>query len=147
MIESRRRAYLDAMGLDVWTIKPPPLALDRLILQPGDGKTLLFCRKPEDTAQRFAADVLRALSHDAVWAWPDPEGQNANLTLDQAIGQQLFTRVILFGDELVRRVFTGEPPDVMGSARVLVTLPVEELAVRGHAKQTFWHQLSETGSH
>ena len=46
MIESQRRAYLDAMGLDVWSIKPPQPEFDRLIFQPGEGSTLLICDAP-----------------------------------------------------------------------------------------------------
>ena len=52
MIESRRQAYLEAMGLDVWVMKPAPSLLDRLVLRPGEGGTLLLCSQPEDTAGR-----------------------------------------------------------------------------------------------
>jgi hypothetical protein len=144
MIESRRRAYLDAMGLNIWTLKPPPPQPDRLELQAGNGETLLLCQEPDETATRIAGDIERVLAHGVVWAWPDPEGKAEHDTLEQAIGLHLFTRVIVFGDALARRVFQGDTPQVMGSARVLVTPGLDELAVRGSAKQRFWQQLSVT---
>lgn len=142
MIESRRRAYLRAMGLEVWTIKPPPAPLDRLVLQPGNGRTLLVCQEPEETAQRIAGDVARALDQDVVWAWPDPEGRAENASLEEAVGQHLFTRVVVFGAALANRVCRGQVPQVVGSAGILVTLAIGELAVQGSAKQAFWQQLS-----
>ena len=142
MMESRRRAYLQALGLDVWTIRPPPPSYDRLVLQPGSGQTLLLCREPEETAQRIAGDIARALDQDVVWAWPDPEGRAENTSLEEAVGQRLFTRVVVFGSELAARVCKGEVPQVVGSASVLVTRAVGELAVQGSAKRAFWKQLS-----
>lgn len=143
MMEARRRAYLQAMGLDVWTIKPPPPSLDRLVLQPGNGRTLLICQAPEETAHRLAGDIARAMDQDVVWAWPDPGGREESASLKEAIGQHLFTRVVVFGPALANRVCTGEAPEVIGSASILVTGAVGELAVSGSAKQAFWEQLSQ----
>ncbi len=142
MMESRRRAYLNALGLDVWTVKPPPPSLDRLVLQPGTGQTLLLCREPEETARRIAGDIARALGQDVVWAWPDPEGRAENASLEEAIRQHLFTRVVVFGSSLADRICKGEAPRVVGSAGILVTRDMDELAVRGNAKQSLWEQLS-----
>lgn len=141
MMESRRRAYLQAIGLDVWTIRPPPPSLDRLVLQPGNGRTLLVCQEPEETAQRLAADIARALDQDVVWAWPDPDGRAENASLEEVIDQYLFTRVVVFGSALANRMCKGEVPHVIGSASILVTRDAGELAVRGSAKQAFWEQL------
>ena len=142
MIESRRQAYLEAMGLEVWAIRPPPPQFDRLALQPGKGQTLLLCQEPEETAQRIAGDIARALDQDVVWAWPDPEGEAEDASLQDAISQHLFTRVIVFGATLATRVCKGEVPRVIGSASILVTGSVNDLAVRGSAKQAFWEELS-----
>jgi len=142
VIESQRRAYLDAMGLDVWSIKPPEPEFDRLHFQPGEGDTLLICDAPEATATRIAGDISRALAGEVVWAWPDPEGSPQSSTLDQAVGRYLFTRVVLFGSGLVRKVFRGDAPLVTGSASIMVIDGLDELAVRGTAKQVFWQQLS-----
>lgn len=144
MIESRRRAYLNAMGLDVWALKPPPPQPDRLVFQPGDGDTLLLCQEPDETAGRIAGDIARALGHAVVWAWPEPAGAAESASLEQAIGQHLFTRVIVFGQALAGSVFKGDAPPVMGSARILVTQSLDQLAVRGSAKQALWEQLAAT---
>lgn len=144
MMETRRRAYLEAMGLDVWEMKPAAPLADRLVLQPGEGDTLLLCREPEESAQRIAGDISRTLGQEVVWAWPDPEGKEENATLDQAIGQFLFTRVVIFGESLARHVCQGKTPQVIGSARVLVTREVDELAVSGNAKQSFWQLLCQS---
>ena len=144
MIESRRRAYLEAMGLDVWTMKPASPSFDRLVIQPGKGGTLLLCEQPEETVSRLGGDLARALGQDVVWAWPDPEGSPENTSLEQAIGHHLFTRVIIFGGSLAVRVCRGNAPEALGSARILVTGAVGELEVRGNAKQALWEQLSVT---
>ena len=141
MIESQRRAYLDAMGLDMWSIKPPKPEFDRLIFQPGEGSTLLICDVPEATATRIAGDIVRALAGKVVWAWPDPEGSPQSPTLEQAVGQYLFTRVVLFGDGLARQVFRGDAPLVTDSASITVSIGLGDLAVRGNAKQILWKQL------
>ena len=141
MIESRRRAYLDAIGLDVWSIKPPEPEFDHLLFQPGEGSTLLICDAPEATATRIAGDIARVLAGDAVWAWPDPSASPESPSLEQAVGQYLFTRVVLFGPGLGRQMFRGEVPLVVGSAGITVTESLDELAVRGNAKRIFWQQL------
>ena len=141
MIESQRRAYLDAMGLDVWSIKPPEPEFDRLIFQPGEGSTLPICDAPETTATRIAGDIARALAGKVVWAWPDPEGSPQSPTLEQAVGQYLFTRVVLFGDGLARQLFRGDAPLVTDSASITVSIGLGDLAVRGNAKQILWKQL------
>jgi len=142
MIESRRLAYLDAMQIDVWAIKPPPPKFDRLLVQPGEGDTLLICDAAEATATRFAGDIARALAGQVVWAWPDPEGSAQSLTVEQAVSQQLFTRAVVFGAGLGRQLFRGDTPLVVASASISVTLSLDELAVQGKAKQVFWKQLS-----
>ncbi len=144
MMEARRRAYLQAIGLDVWTVKPSPGSLDRLVLQPGSGRTLLICQAPEETAHRLAGDIARALDQDVVWAWPDPDGREENAPLKEAVGQHLFTRVVIFGAALANRVCKGEVPNVIDSASILVTRAVGELAVSGSAKHAFWEQMSQS---
>jgi len=141
MIETRRRAYLDAMGFDLWSIKPPEPDLDRLLIQPGEGSTLLICETPDATATRFAGDVTRALAGDVVWGWPDPSASPENPSLKQAVGQFLFTRVVMFGTGLERRFFKNGAAPVVGSASITVCESLDELAVRGSAKRIFWRHL------
>jgi hypothetical protein len=142
MNEAHRLAYLDAMGLDAWVLRPPETAHDRLVLQPGEGGTLLICELPDATATRIAGDISRALAGQVVWAWPDPQGSPDCPLLEEAVSQQLFTRVVLFGTELEGKLFKGKAPLTIGSAGITVTVSLEELAVRGSAKRELWNRLS-----
>jgi hypothetical protein len=146
MRESRRRAYLDAMGFDVWSVKPPEPVLDRLLVRPGKGSLLLICDAPESTATRFAGDIARAFAGEVVWAWPDLEGNLENPTLEQAISDGLFTRVVFFGPALGRQVLKRDVPDVIGSASLTISEDLGELAVRGDAKKALWKCLSPEGT-
>jgi len=145
MIETQRRAYLQVMGFDVWLAKQPDPELNRLLVQPGEGDTLLVCSHPALAAGRFAGDVARALDERVVWAWPDPEGRLDMPTLEDAVGQYLFTRVVIFGASLAGQLFGGDVPIVVGSARVLEIADLQELAASGHAKLAFWNRISGTG--
>ncbi len=142
MNESRRRAYLEAMGFDIWSAKPPETEANRLLVQAGQGDTLLVCDSPGVTESPFASDIARVLGGAVVWAWPDPAGSFASPTLEEAVGQHLFTRVVLFGAGLGLHLFRGEAPLVVGSARILVTRRIEDLVASGSAKLVFWNQLS-----
>ena len=75
--------------------------------------------------QRIAGDIARALDQDVVWAWPDPEGQAENASLEDAIGQHLFTRVIPLPLPLARA-----PAPVAATARwrCKPTLPLAVVA-------------------
>ena len=142
MIESRRRAYLDAMGIDVWSIRTRQAESGRLLIQPGEGETLLICETPEATATRIAGDIARAFACKVVWAWPDVSDQPGGPSLEQAVEEYLFTRVVLFGAGLERRMFGGDAPAVVRSASITVTHSMDELAALGSARQEFWGQLS-----
>lgn len=142
MTETRRRAYLEVMGFDVWLAKQPGPELNRLLVQPGEGDTLLVCSLPELAAGRIAGDVSRALDDRVVWAWPDPDGRLDMPTLEDAIGQYLFTRVVIFGTPLANQLFEGDVPMVVGSARVLEAAELAELAASGLAKLAFWNQIA-----
>jgi hypothetical protein len=92
--EARRRAYLEALGFEVWVARSAapaggarPAALfdapleapfdtladhqhGRIQVGSGRGSTLLVCSSAADSASKFAADVVRALGGDPAWAWP-----------------------------------------------------------------------------
>jgi len=142
MIESRRRAYLEVMGYDIWSARLPEAESNSLHIQPGEGDTLLVCASPDAATSVFAGDVTRALGDRVVWAWPDPESRPESVTLEVAVGQFLFTQAVLFGRGLMRHVFKGDAPVVLGSARLLVTAELDDLAGSGTAKREFWHQIS-----
>lgn len=142
MIESQRRAYLEAMDIGVWLQKPTAPDRSRLIIGPGSGSTLLLCNSAEESATPLASDICRYLGDNPVWAWPDSEGSPERPTLEDAIDNFLFTRVLLFGRSLATQLFSGQVAQVLGSARIVVASGLNELAVSASARRSLWRQLS-----
>ena len=141
MIETQKRAYLEAMGFDVWVIQPPPPEWDRLVVNAGQGSTLLVSELPEHCTSKLAGDIVRAIGGDPVWAWPDPEGSSNKPRLEEVVRDGLFTRVVIFGTEMAEHLFGPKVPDIIVSSAVKVVGDIEELATRGTAKQTLWRFL------
>ena len=138
--ELRRRAYLEALGFDVWLPKDVAAEPARLVVS-GDGCTLLVCASPAESASRLAGDIGRALGGDVAWAWPDHAAGAETLSLAEAVERHLFTGILLFGSTIEQRLFAARAPEVIGSARVLQAPGLEELEVRGTAKQALWTLL------
>jgi hypothetical protein len=145
MIETRKQAYLEAMGFDVWVARPPEPERDRLVVGPGQGSTLLVCSGPEHSASKLGGDIARLLGGDPVWAWPDPEGDAERPRLEQAVKDALFTRVIVFGEQTARLLLGDSVPAVIVSSSVTVAADFEELATRGSAKQNLWTDIRAQG--
>jgi len=162
MVLARRHAYLRALGIDVWvpravadtaTLAHPeagmvselPVSLAHgLHIGPGDGNTLLLCNSPAEAATRFAADIARSLDSEPVWSWPVPAQAGSGISLQQAIAQRLFTRVVVFGQalgEFASEFVSGSDAHVIASARILRTRSITELAGSAAAKRTFWSEL------
>mgnify|MGYP001554147382 FL=1 len=146
MNEARRRAYLEAMGYDVWVAKPPGPGPVRLVVGPGEGGDLLVCAAPDASGSKLAADIARALGNDPVWAWPDPDDDAARPTVDEAVADRLFTRLLVFGEELAHALFGPKAPDVLRSSAVRIVPGMDELAVRGSAKQALWRLIDGRGN-
>jgi len=62
------------------------------------------------------------------------------ISLQQAIEQRLFTRVLVFGKQLGEFV-SGPGAQVIASARILRTKSITELAGSATAKRTLWSEL------
>ena len=142
MIETQRRAYLEAMGIGVWINRFAAPDADRWVVGPGSGSTLLLCRTALESGTRLAADIGRSLGGDPVWAWPDPEGRQEYPSLKDTIEQYLFTQVLLFGHALAGQAFKGSVPEVLACASVQITAGLDELAVDGMARRKLWQCLS-----
>jgi DNA polymerase III psi subunit len=142
MSEARRRAYLEALDLDVWLPKARAGQPFGLVVS-GEGRTLLVCSSPEESASRLAGDITRAFGGDVAWGWPDPGDGAETLAPADAVGQYLFTGILLFGKPAEKQLFSGQAPAVLGSARVLRAPGLDELAVRGTAKQSLWELLKD----
>jgi len=144
MAELRRRAYLEAMGFDVWLRRPSGPEPGRLVVGPGSGSTLLVCAAPAASGGRLAADIARAIGSEPVWAWPDPKGDPGRPGVEEAVGDGLFTRLLVFGEDLARELFGAEAPRIVGSAAVAVLPDLDELAVSGSARRTLWRLIVGT---
>jgi DNA polymerase III psi subunit len=141
VIEARRRAYLEALGLDVWITRSPAAERGRVGVGTGEGSALLVCPSVEDCSTEIAGDLARALGGDPVWAWLDPATETAGQFLEDIVADRLITRVVLFGPEPGRSLFKGPVPALIGSAVVAVAPALEELAANGSARQALWRQL------
>jgi len=162
MALARRNAYLRALGIDVWvpraaadkatpthpepgTVSELPFALAQgLHIGPGNGDTLLLCNSPAEAATRLAADIARCLDSEPVWSWPVPAEAGRGISLQQAIEQRLFTRVLVFGQALeafVSEFVSGSDAHIIASARILCTASIAELACSAAAKRALWSEL------
>jgi hypothetical protein len=141
MIEARRRAYLEALGFDVWVTRPAAAERSRLGVSGGQGSTLLVCPAIADSDTELARDLARALGGDPVWAWLDPPADADGQQLEEIIAGRLLTRVVVFGPEPLRCLFRGPAPETIGSATVLSAPALEELAASGSARLALWRKL------
>lgn len=141
MIEARRRAYLEALGFDVWITRPPAAERGRVGVGAGEGSALLVCPSVDDCNMEIAGDLARALGGDPVWAWLDPAAETDGQFLEDIVADRLITRVLLFGPEPGRSLFKGPVPARIGSAVVGVAPALEELAAEGSARKALWRQL------
>jgi len=142
--EARRQAYLEALGLDVWVARPAPAEASALQVGPGEHSTLLVCDSAEASALRIAGDIARAIGGQPVWAWPADRQSDGAVSLEQAVSERLFTRVIVFGP-LAESCLPGRSA-VLGSASVAVTCSLGELAGQGQSRRDFWKLLREDRS-
>jgi len=150
MIESRQQAYLDAMGIPVWSLRkaaateavPVETSL-ALKLGPGSGGILLVCEADTDSASKLANDISRALGKVPVWSWP-AEGEGA-VEPAVAVDDNLFTTVAIFGDELAAQLFGSELPVNLNSASLVLLPSMHELETRPDARRSLWMDLCRSG--
>jgi len=143
MIDSRQKAYLDAMGIGVWSLRensmpsiPATAEAPRLRLGSGNGGILLVCVADTDSASRLANDISRALGAVPVWAWPGDDDNTIELA--SAVDDKLFTTVAIFGHELAARFFGHELPDSVNSARLVLLPSMQDIQSSADARRTLW---------
>jgi len=146
MIEARRRAYLEALGFEVWVTRRPAAEAGRIVVGAGQGSTLLVCPSAAECRTELAADLVRALGGDPVWAWLGLDADESGQVLEEVVAARLITRVFLFGQDPARSLFHGSPPEILGSARLTVLPGLQELAVSGTARRDSWKQLRDARS-
>jgi DNA polymerase III psi subunit len=150
MIETRQQAYLDALGIPVWSLREAsaietPLVENNcsLKLGPGRGGILLICATDTDSASKLANDISRALGKVPVWSWPD-DGEDA-VKPAVAVDENLFTTVAVFGTELAEKVFGSELPVNLNSASLVLLPSMRDLESRAEARQSLWADLCRSG--
>jgi len=151
MLDSRRQSYLDAMGITTWVLRDPgrcvgaaPAAEPVLKLGPGNGGTLMVCADGTEAASSLASDISRALCGVPVWAWPVTAGDGC-VTLEQAVGERLFTSVAIFGAALAASFFPRTPPDRVQTAKLVYLPSLPDLERDGDARRGLWLELCRAG--
>jgi len=148
--EVKRLQYLEAMGIEAWVSREHAIARAAgyqvlYELGPGLGQTLFLCGRQEETALPIAGDIARCLIEAPVWGWQSSgtAGQDraeSGISLEQAIQDRLFTRVLLCSGEV--RVSEVDQKEVIGSARIIHAPPLAQLAVNPAYKRLLWQQLN-----
>jgi DNA polymerase III psi subunit len=155
MIDPNRLAYLDAMGIEAWVARPPPPAPELLCLGPSAGSVLLICDETDMTGTPLATDIARYLGSSVTWGWPLTALQSAGsgedhgdsrstdpMTLEQAITEHLFTRVVFFGQTLHQQMLGSHSPAILGAAKIIISADLRALGIDARAKRDLWRQLS-----
>lgn len=110
---------------------------------PGAGGVMLICAKDSDSASKMANDISRALGKMPVWSWPDSDEQA--IAPADAVGENLFTCVAVFGELLGRLMFGSEIPTALGSAKLVILPSMSELASKASARRELWSVLCRSG--
>ena len=150
MLSSRQQDYLDAMDIKVWSLREPiaPEAvtatnLAQLKLSPGSGGTLLICAADTDSASRLANDINRVMGGTPVWAWPFADTGAVNLP--QAVEENLFTTVAIFGKELAAQFFDDELPGHLNSASLVLLPSMQDIQNQAEARRLLWTTFCRSG--
>jgi hypothetical protein len=139
-----QRAYLEAMGIPVWVRRGPaqaagPTQVASLQLGPGTGSVLLLCAGVSESSSQLAADIARALGSEPVWGWPAADGEGRGVA--EAVGDGLFTHLLVFGSEAECALFGGPAPETLGPARVLRAASLPALAADPGERRGLWRML------
>jgi len=150
MIKGRQQAYLDAMDIGVWCLRdvvkatePSKYVPANLKLGPGSGGVLLVCAADSDSASRLSSDISRCLSNVPVWAWPDTNP--GSIKIADAVEENLFTTVAIFGRALTAQLFDRDMPSHLNSAKLVQLPSMEDIQSQAGARQTLWKILCRSG--
>ena len=150
MIGGRQQAYLEAMGIPLWESRfadqqqAPVIAdVQGLKLGPGNGGILLICAADTEAASKLSNDISRSLGSVPVWAWPD---SNATaISPADAVEENLFTTVAIFGQELASQFFGSVMPTRLKSASLVLLPAMHLLEQHAEARLELWQLLCRHG--
>ncbi len=114
-----------------------------LKLGPGSDGILLVCARDSDSASKLANDIARVLPKTPVWGWPD-SGDSA-IAPFEAVNENLFTCVAVFGEALGQLLFGKQVPAALGSATVVILPAMSELQSSADARRKLWSELCRSG--
>jgi len=150
MTGGRQQAYLEAMGISLWEsrtaaqLQTPPIAdVPGLKLGPGSGGILLICTADTEAASKLSNDISRSLGSVPVWAWPDSNAEA--ISPDDAVDENLFTSVAIFGEKLAGQFFGGDMPTRLKSASLVLLPDMHDLELRAEARRELWQLLCRSG--
>ena len=150
MLNNRQQDYLAAMDIRVWSLREAEVletsaeaSQVQLKLGPGSGGTLLVCAIDSDSASRLANDINRVLGNTPVWAWQYSDSGAVNLT--QAVDENLFTTVAIFGKALAGQFFGGEQPAHLNSAKLVLLPSMQDIQNRPEARRELWETFCRSG--
>lgn len=145
---TKQDAYLDAMGVEVWRLRdaatvttPESVRAPRLKLSPGSGGILLICTQDTDSVSRLANDINRALGGVPVWAWPQDDG----VEVHDAVEENLFTSIAVFGQDLAARLFGADIPVNLNSAQVVLLPEMRDISNQAKSRKSLWNALCRSG--
>lgn len=148
VIDPRNLAYLEAMEIPLWVpreqaAEAPSSLCAEIQLGPGSSGILLICDGQDLPASPLAHDIVRVLPETPVWAWPADPGTGQSVAA--AVGECLFTRLLVFGGGLAEQLFGKPLPDRVGPARLMVTDDLGRLASHPAARKDLWKTLCQGG--
>jgi len=138
------------MDIGVWRLRESAAVVTSdtdgvpwLKLSPGSGGILLICAEDTDTASRLANDINRTLGSVPVWAWPYAD--DGGVELSNAVEENLFTTVAIFGHDLAIQFFGDELPVSLNSAKMVLLPAMKEILGQAEARRVLWDTFCRSG--
>jgi len=150
VIDARQKAYLDAMDIPLWELRSvlqqqvsQSAQTPGLKLGPGSGGILLICAADTEAASKLSNDISRTLGSVPVWAWPATD--EAAISPTDAVDENLFTTVAVFGEQLASQLFGSDLPTRLSSASLVLLPAMQDLEVRAEARRELWQLMCRSG--
>lgn len=144
MVQSRQKAYLDAMGIPVWVLRDGNASSHETLdvqLGPGSGQVLLLSSTLNESAGRLAADIARSLRSEPVWGWPATD--EPGLNLQDAVKERLLTHIVVFGTDAAAQMIDRSASELLGSAIVVRAPSLSDLKTSVAERRKFWSILCQ----
>lgn len=155
-MNERQLHYLRALGVEAWvpreqadvqtapeTEQTAVVSTQPMHIGPGEGACLLVCSKPEQSASKVAADMVRLIGPSAVWAWPS--GAEEGPGLAQAIEARLFTDLVVFGPTLASELGVADEMQTLAAARIAIMPDLQDIASSTESKKSCWAAIRAGG--